>query len=105
MMFVSLQLAIVEATPPSETVLVPCVVPKPDPEMVTNLPILPVVGDRPLMLSPSGTVKLRELLAIPLTITTTLPVVAPVGTGTTIEPEPQFVGVAEMPLYFTVLVP
>lgn len=45
------------------------------------------------------------LLATPLTVTSTFPVVAPVGTGTVIEVPLQFVGVPEVPLNVTVLVP
>jgi len=45
------------------------------------------------------------LLAWPLTVTTTLPVVASAGTGTTMLPVPQLVGVAVVPLKVTVLVP
>ena len=45
------------------------------------------------------------LLATLLTVTTTGPVVAPVGTGTTMELTLQLVGVAAMPLNRTVLVP
>ena len=51
------------------------------------------------------TVKLTPLLATPPTVTTTLPVVAPVGTGTTMLVALQLVGVAAIPLNFTVLVP
>jgi hypothetical protein len=46
-----------------------------------------------------------ELLATLLTVTLTGPVVAPVGTGTTIELALQVVGVAAVPLNRTVLVP
>src|SRR5881628_131034 len=45
------------------------------------------------------------LLATPPTVTTTLPVVAPAGTGTTMLVALQLVGVAAVPLNFTVLVP
>jgi hypothetical protein len=46
------------------------------------------------------------LLATPLTVTTTLPVVAPVGTSATIEVLLQLViDVAVVPLNFTVLAP
>ena len=45
------------------------------------------------------------LLASPPTVTTTLPVVAPAGTGTVIEVLDQLVGVAVTPLNVTVLVP
>src|SRR6267378_2617410 len=51
------------------------------------------------------TVKLTPLLATPPTVTTTLPVVAPVGTGTTMLVALQLVGVAAVPLNVTVLVP
>jgi hypothetical protein len=51
------------------------------------------------------TVKTMELLAWPPTVTTTFPVVAPVGTGTTMLGPPQIVGVATVPLNVTVLEP
>jgi hypothetical protein len=49
--------------------------------------------------------KFTPALATPETVTTTLPVVAPLGTGATMLVEPQLVGVAVVPLNFTVLVP
>jgi hypothetical protein len=52
-----------------------------------------------------ATVKFDPELATPFAVTTTLPVVAPVGTGTVIELAPQLVGVATVPLKVTVLVP
>src|SRR6202521_4852517 len=52
-----------------------------------------------------GTVKLRPLLTTPLTVTTTLPVVAPLGTGAVRLVALQLVGVATVPLNMTVLVP
>ena len=46
------------------------------------------------------------LLAVPLTVTTTFPVVAALGTTATIEVVPQFeIAVAMVPLNFTVLEP
>ena len=45
------------------------------------------------------------MLATPPTVTTTFPVVAPLGTGTTMLVALQLVGVAAVPLNFTVLVP
>lgn len=48
---------------------------------------------------------MTPLLATPETVTTTFPVVAPVGTGTLIELAPQLEGVAAVPLKVTVLVP
>src|SRR5271165_1238509 len=51
------------------------------------------------------TVKLTPLLAWPPTVTTTLPVVAPVGTGAVMLVFAQLVGVAVVPLNLTVLAP
>ena len=62
--------------------------------MVTEVPTPPEVGDRLVMLGAVETVKLTPLLATPPTVTTTLPVVAPVGTGATIEVALQLVGVS-----------
>src|SRR5712692_2934884 len=51
------------------------------------------------------TVKLDPLLATPPTVTTTLPVVAPLGTGVTMLVPLQLAGVANVPLNVTVLLP
>jgi hypothetical protein len=51
------------------------------------------------------TVKGRPLLAIPPTVTTTFPVVAPAGTGTSMLVALQLAGVPTVPLNVTVLVP
>src|SRR5579864_6865634 len=51
------------------------------------------------------TVKVTPLLATPPTVTTTLPVVAPLGTGATMLPALQLVGGAVVPLNLTVLLP
>jgi hypothetical protein len=51
------------------------------------------------------TVNPTPLLATPPTVTTTFPVVAPAGTGATMLVALQLVGVAAVPLNFTVLVP
>jgi hypothetical protein len=79
------QLVGVAVTPLNLTVLVPCVVPKFAPEIVTDIPTAPNVGDKLAILGVGLTVKLFPLLAIPPTITTTLPVVAAVGTDALIE--------------------
>lgn len=50
-------------------------------------------------------VKFTALLAIPPTVTTTFPGVAPLGTVTPILVALQLVAVAVVPLNFTVLVP
>jgi len=51
------------------------------------------------------TVNGAPLLAAPFTVTTTLPVVAPLGTGTAMLVADQLVGVAAVPLNRTLLVP
>jgi hypothetical protein len=104
---VALQLVIeVAVVPLNATVLVPWVDPKFAPVIVTEAPIAPVVGDRLVMLGAATTVKLTPLLFTPLAFTTTLPVVAPVGTVATIEVALQLaIEVAVVPLNATVLVP
>src|SRR5205807_601008 len=102
-MLVLLQLLGVAAVPLKVTVLVPCVVPKFDPLIVTEMPTAPDVGDNVLITG--KTVNVIPLLALPLTVTTTEPVVAPVGTGARILVALQLEGVAVVPLNFTVLVP
>jgi hypothetical protein len=106
-MLVALQLVGAAATPLNFTVLVPCVPPKLLPVIVTDAPTSPEVGFRPLMLGDAAllTVKLTPLLATPPTVTTTLPVVAPLGTGATMLVALQLVGAAATPLNFTVLAP
>src|SRR5580704_17241825 len=52
-----------------------------------------------------STVNAKPLLAVPDTMTTTFPVVAPLGTGTTMLVAVQFVGAPAVPLKLTVLVP
>jgi hypothetical protein len=96
----------VAIVPLNLTVLVPCVNPKFTPVIVTAVPTAPLTGERLVMLGAVlATVKATALLATPPTVTTTLPVVAPAGTGTTILVADQVVGVAAVPLNVTVLVP
>jgi hypothetical protein len=102
---VALQLAGVAVVPLKFTVLPPWVEPKLLPAMVTDVPMVPEVGDRVLMLGGGMTVKLTPLLFWPPTVTTTLPVVAPEGTGAIIFVALQLVGAAPVPLKFTVLLP
>ena len=71
--------------------------------MVTEVPTAPEVGARLFILG--VTVKVTPLLACPLTVTTTGPVVAAAGTGTAMLVTVQLVGVAVVPLKVTVLVP
>jgi hypothetical protein len=103
---VALQLVTVAVVPLNFTVPVPCVEPKFVPVIVTAAPIAPELGDKLVMLGAATTVKDEPLLATPLTVTTTLPVLAPVGTTATIEVALQLViVVAVVVLNFTVLVP
>jgi hypothetical protein len=72
---------------------------------VTCSPTGPDVGDRLVIVGVVSTVKLRPLLAMLDTVTTTLPVVAPLGTVATMLVALQLVAVAVVPLNLTVLVP
>src|SRR5258708_26657087 len=82
-MLVAFQFAGVVLVPLNVTVLVPCVELKFVPVMVTAVPPVPGVGLSAVMFGAGVlTVKLAPLLAIPPTVTTTLPVVAPLGTVT-----------------------
>jgi hypothetical protein len=81
------------------------VAPKFVPVIVTVPPIGPEFGERLAMFGAGTTVKLTPLLAVPLTVTTTLPVVAPAGTVVEMKVEPHEVRVAAVPLNVTVLVP
>jgi hypothetical protein len=84
-------------------------------EIIVNIPFaklaLPAAPTTPISVSchPDGgavcIVKPDPLLAAPFTVTTTFPVVAPVGTGTTMLVALQLVGVPVVPLKLTVLVP
>src|SRR5207248_5843547 len=94
-MLVAPQLVGVAAVPLNFTVLVPCVAPKFAPVIVTDVPTTPAVGFRLAMLGAGTvTVKITPLLATPPTVTTTLPVAAPLGTGPTMLVAPQLVGTA-----------
>ena len=93
----------VTAVPLSVTIPAPWLGPKPVPAITTNVPTVPLVGDR--LVTVGTTVKFTALLGTPSTAITTFPVVATVVTGTTMDPALQFVGVAIVPLNVTVLVP
>jgi len=103
-MLVPLHVVTVALVPLNVTVPVPCVELNPVPVIVTAVPTGPELTDRLVILGAATTVKLTPLLAVPA-VTTTLPVVAPVGTGTTIDVALQLVGVAVVVLNLTVLVP
>jgi hypothetical protein len=97
----------VAVVPLNLTVLAPWVEPRFVPVITTDAPTAPDVSERDVILGVGSTVKLFPLLATPDTVTTTLPVPAPVGTFTVIVVEFQQVphGVAVVPLNLTVLLP
>lgn len=82
--------------------LVPGVDPKLEPAITTDEPTPPAVGVR--LLITGNTVKFALLLARPFTVTTTGPVVAPVGTVAVMLVALHAVVLAEVPLNVTVLV-
>lgn len=102
-MLALLQLVTVAAAPLNVTVLLPCELPKFVPLMITEVPIGPELGDRPLLAG--VTVKFTPLLAFPAAVRTTLPEVAPAGTVTETLVLLQLVAVAAVPLNVTVLLP
>ena len=105
-MLVAVQLVGFASIPLKVTVLVPCVEPKFTPEIVTEVPVGPAVGERLVIPGPDPTMKSTLLLGVPPTVTTTFPVVAPLGTFTTMVVVFQLVAVpADTPLNLTVLVP
>ena len=105
-MLVALQLVGVATMPLKVTVLVPWLVPKFEPVIITDAPMAPEVGLREVILGGiTVTANGTPLLASPPTVTTTLPEVALAGTGTTILVALQLVGDAAIPLNVTVLVP
>ena len=74
------------------------------PVTVTTVPTGPTAGLKLAMLGGGGrTVKFMALLANPLAVTWTLPVVAPFGTKTEMADWFQLVGTAGVPLNVTVL--
>jgi len=102
---VAFQLVGAAAVPLKVTLPVPWVAPKFVPVMVTVVPTGPEAGVKLVMLGGEFTVKLMPLLATPPTVKTTLPVVAPAGTGAMIFVALQLVDVAAVPLKVTELVP
>src|SRR6266849_4925670 len=103
-MLVALQLdTVVTGVPLNVTVLPLWLAPKFAPAIVTEAPTGPDVGFRLLTAGAVVTVKATPLLATPARVTTTLPVVAPVGTGAMMLVALQLVGVAGVPLKVTVV--
>src|SRR5438309_10466388 len=104
-MLVALQLVGVAAVPLKVTELVQIGRASCRARMVTEVPTGPEVGDKLVMLGGVVSVKLTALLARPATVTSTLPVAAPLGTEATMLVALQLVGVAFVPLKVTELVP
>jgi len=104
-MLVAFQLAGVASVPLKVTVLVPWVDPKFVPVIVIEVPTVPEVADRLLMVGAGTTVKFTPTLDKAPTVTTTFPVVAADGTGTPMLNAPQLVGVVAVPLNVKVLEP
>jgi hypothetical protein len=102
---VGLHAAGVPPIPLKVTVLAFCVAPKFVPVIVIELPIVAEEVDKLATSGACKTVKNPELLDCPLTVTNTLPLVAPVGTVTTMLFALQLVGIPAAPLNVTVLVP
>jgi hypothetical protein len=93
---VLLQLVGTAIVPLKVTELVPCDDPKLEPEMVTEVPTIPEVGDIELMAA--GIVKFIPLLVpVKYTEMVTGPLVAPDGTGTVIEVLLQLVVLHKFP--------
>ena len=102
---VELQLVGTPATPLNVTELAPWDEPKLVPVIVSSDPIVVEDAERLVMLGTWNTVN-GPALELPFgVVTTTFPVVAPAGTGTTMLVAVQLVGVPAVPLNFTVLVP
>ena len=105
-MLVALHAGVAAATPLKVTVLLPEVAPKFVPVIVTDVPAVPDVRFKLAIVGVGVvTVKLTALLAWVPTVTTTFPVVAPVGTAVVMLVLLQLVTTAVVPLNFTVLLP
>jgi hypothetical protein len=102
-MLVEVQVVTAAAVPLKVTALAPWLAPKFAPEIVTDVPTGPDVGFRLVMLGGGVTVKDTPLLTTPPTDTTTLPVVAPTGTGMVMLVSDQLVDLPCVPLNVTKL--
>jgi len=105
-MLVAVHVVTDAVVPLKVTLLEPWGEPKFIPEIVTGVPAGPLVGLSPEMFGGgTETVNVTPLLERPLTVTTTLPVVAPVGTGATMLVAVQVFTVAVVLLNTTLLEP
>lgn len=101
-MLLAPQLEMVAVVPLNFTPPLPCDGPKFEPAITIEDPTAPVFGVRLLMLGAPVTVKVTPLLAVPLTVTTTFPVVAPLGAVAVMLVELKLVIVPVVPLKVTV---
>jgi hypothetical protein len=104
-MLVGLQLPIVVAGVPLKVTVLPCIVPKLDPAIVTDWPGVPAFGVSDEIAGSGITVNVTPLLATPATVTATGPVAALAGTVAVMLVAFQLVALAVTPLKLTVLVP
>lgn len=95
-------LMVVAFVPLNETAPEPWVEPKLAPEIVTVPPTAAVVGVMPVTIGACETVNGTPLLETPSTVTTTFPMLAPLGTATSIDVSPHIVGLPATPLNVTV---
>ena len=92
MILVAVQVVGVPGTPLKVMVLAPWVEPKLYPVRVIGVVTVAIAGERVEMLGGPRTVNPTALLVYPLTVTTTFPLVALLGTGVTIEVGVQVLG-------------
>lgn len=104
-MLVALQLVTLASNPLNVTALLPWEAPKSAPEITTEVPAGPIVGNKLKIVGTFKTVKLTALLGTAATVTTTLPVVAPEGTAPVMLVADQLVIVIGVPFSVTLLVP
>jgi hypothetical protein len=105
-MLVSVHALGVALTPLKVIVPLPCGDPNPDPPTETDVPVGPELGVKLVIVGVGKTVKATPLLGTAATVTTTLPVIAPVGTVTTmVDPFQETKPVAATPPNVTLLAP
>jgi hypothetical protein len=101
-MLPDVQVVIVVAVPLPNFTVPPVEGPRFDPLIVTTDPTAPLLILSEEMLGAGVTVNVTPVLACPPTVTTTRPVVAPLGTGAVMLLAPQAVALDDVPLKVTV---
>jgi hypothetical protein len=99
------QIVTVAGVPLKVTVLFPCVDPKFEPAIVTDVPTTPALGDKLEIVGGTPTINVNALLSTPPTVTNNGPVLDPLGTVVAICVLLQLVVAASVPLNLTVLLP